>query len=78
MTRRYPIPRPVSEDARFTIGLVWDVARVLAEHGYPSMVESYDGCGADLVALRQALFALIYAPDAGPAPVAGLRDGARS
>lgn len=61
MARRYPLPRP-ADDARFTFGLVLDVARVLAEHGYPSIAEPYDGCGADFVALRQALFGLIYAP----------------
>ncbi|MEU5946344.1 hypothetical protein ABZ793_12370 [Micromonospora sp. NPDC047465] len=61
MTRRYPIPRP-ADDPRFTFGLVLDVAGVLAEHGYPSMAESYDGCGPDLLALQDALFGLIYAP----------------
>ncbi|SCE95103.1 hypothetical protein GA0070558_11578 [Micromonospora haikouensis] len=61
MSRRFPIPRP-ADDPRFTFGLALDVARVLAEHGYPSMAESYDGCGADLLALQDALFGLIYAP----------------
>ncbi|MDM4720865.1 hypothetical protein QTQ03_15165 [Micromonospora sp. WMMA1363] len=60
MSRRYPIPRP-ADDPRFAFGLVLDVARVLAEHGYPSMAESYDGCGADFLALQDALFSLIYA-----------------
>ncbi|NGM13529.1 hypothetical protein [Verrucosispora sioxanthis] len=62
MSRRYPLPRPTN-DARFTFGLVLDVAQVLAEHGNPSMAESYDGCGADLLALQQALFSLIYGTD---------------
>ncbi|MEV0213378.1 hypothetical protein [Micromonospora sp. NPDC050695] len=61
MNRRYPISRP-TDDPRFTFGLILDVARVLAEHGYPPIAEPYDGCGADLAALQQALFALIYAP----------------
>lgn len=61
MTRRYPIARP-TDDRRFTFGLALDVARVLAEHGYPQMTESYEGCGADLLALQDALFGLIYAP----------------
>ncbi|MGW5580997.1 hypothetical protein [Micromonospora chokoriensis] len=59
--RRYPIPRP-ADDPRFTLGLALDVARVLAERGYPSMTEPYDGCGADFLALQDALFSLIYAP----------------
>ncbi|MGB2569224.1 hypothetical protein ACPFP2_12330 [Micromonospora citrea] len=57
MARRYPISRP-ADDSRFTFGLALDVARVLAEHGYPPMAESYDGCGADLLALQDALFGL--------------------
>ncbi|MFJ8684840.1 hypothetical protein [Micromonospora wenchangensis] len=63
MSRRFPIPRP-ADDSRFTFGLALDVAQVLAAHGYPSMAEPYDGCGADLLALQQALFALIYGTDA--------------
>ncbi|MEV6694373.1 hypothetical protein AB0M35_23155 [Micromonospora sp. NPDC051196] len=62
MSRRFPVTRP-ADDARFTFGLVLDVARVLAEHGYPSMAESYDGCGGDLLALQQVLFSLIYGTD---------------
>ncbi|MEU5939044.1 hypothetical protein ABZ807_07605 [Micromonospora sp. NPDC047548] len=65
MTRRYPIPPP-TDDPRFTFGLALDVARVLAEHGYPPIAESYDGCGADLLALQEALFGLIYAPTDTP------------
>ncbi|RGC66410.1 hypothetical protein C5N14_23725 [Micromonospora sp. MW-13] len=62
MSRRYPIPRP-ADDPRFTFGLALDVAQVLAAHGYPAMAEPYDGCGADLVDLQQALFSLIYGID---------------
>ncbi|MGN9890584.1 hypothetical protein [Micromonospora sp. L31] len=62
MSRRFPIPRPAG-DSRFTFGLALDVAQVLATHRYPSMVEPYDGCGADLLALQQALFSLIYGTD---------------
>ncbi|MEU3457104.1 hypothetical protein ABZ671_26395 [Micromonospora sp. NPDC006766] len=63
--RRYPIPRP-ADDPRFTFGLALDVARVLAEHGYPPMTEPYDGCGPDLLALQDALFRLIYVPTDTP------------
>ncbi|MEV4493159.1 hypothetical protein AB0K04_23955 [Micromonospora coxensis] len=62
MSRRFPIPRP-ADDPRFTFGLALDVAQVLTAHGYPSMTEPYDGCGADLLALQQALFSLIYGTD---------------
>jgi hypothetical protein len=67
--RAYPLPRP-AEDARFTFGLLYDVAHVLVEHGYPQMT------GRDLVELQQALFTLIYTtpdPDPAPATRAGLR-----
>lgn len=52
--RAYPLPG--DGDARFTFGLVVDVAEVLSEHGYPT-----PGCGRDLVALQQALHAFLYA-----------------
>jgi len=52
----YPISRPGdSTDSRFTVGLALDVAAVLTRHGYPPAT-----CGADLLRLQQALFALIY------------------
>lgn len=52
--RTYPIPAPV-DDPRFTFGLTIDVARVLAEHGYPPIT-----AGGDLVALQQSLFGFLY------------------
>ncbi|MET0522643.1 MAG: hypothetical protein ABW156_11845 [Jiangellaceae bacterium] len=51
---KYPLPRP-EDDSRFTFGLIRDVAKVLAEHGYPP-VDS----GDDHVRLQQALFGFIY------------------
>lgn len=58
----YPLPRPdTGTDARFSIGLVLDVADVLTRHGYPRL-----GCGADLVRLQQALFTTIYQPQETP------------
>lgn len=60
MSRAFPIaPRPV-EDRRFTLGLVIDVARVLADHGYPEVTS-----GPDLVALQQTLFRFIYVGEEG-------------
>jgi hypothetical protein len=61
----YPIPRPstdgeASGDARFTTGLAFDVAKILARHGYPPL-----RTGADLVRLQRALFTLIYQPATG-------------
>jgi hypothetical protein len=54
----YPIPRPRSgDDPRFSFGLAFDVAAVLARHGYPPIA-----AGADLPRLRQALFTVIYQP----------------
>lgn len=53
--RQYPIrPRPV-EDARFTLGLALDVAKVLKEHGYPGITS-----GRDFLELQQALFGFLY------------------
>lgn len=52
----YPIPRPASgDDSRFTFGMIRDVAKVLAEHGYPPA-----DSGPDHVRLQQALFGFIY------------------
>lgn len=52
----YPLARPANDrDPRFTFGLIRDVAKVLAEHGFPP-VDS----GTDHVRLQQALFNFIY------------------
>jgi hypothetical protein len=53
--RTYPLPRP-DHDPRFTTGLLFDVRRVLAEHGYPEITS-----GGDLVELQMALFGFLYA-----------------
>ena len=59
--RNYPIPRPPDDrDARFTLGLQLDVAKVLEEHGYPKPT------GRDLVDLGLALFRFVYEPASEP------------
>lgn len=55
--RAYPLPRP-AEDPRFNLGLTADIARVIAEHGYPEITE-----GRDIVELQQALFGFLYAKE---------------
>jgi hypothetical protein len=52
--RTYPLPRP-DNDPRFSYGLLFDVRRVLIEHGYPTVEH-----GRDLVDLQLALFAFLY------------------
>lgn len=52
----YPLERP-GDDARFTVGLLLDVAAVLQRHGYPPLAAA-----ADLTRLHQALFTAIYQP----------------
>lgn len=54
--RRYPVAH-TDTDPRFTLGLILDVAEVLDQHGYPPLTGSN---AADLVELRQALFAFLY------------------
>lgn len=58
----YPLPRPEDDvdglsgtDRRFNAGLIIDVGRVLAEHGFPAITS-----GTDNVRLSQALFVFIY------------------
>lgn len=52
----YPIARPESgEDSRFTLGMILNVGKVLAEAGYPPIQD-----GGDYVRLQQALFGFIY------------------
>ncbi|MCM4085204.1 hypothetical protein [Paractinoplanes hotanensis] len=55
----YPLerPGPDRDDARFTIGLLLEVAAVLQQHGYPPLVAA-----ADLTRLHRALFTTIYQP----------------
>lgn len=52
----YPLPHP-DEDPNFNVGLLIEVAEVLAKHSYPPIAE-----GADLVRLQQALFGFLYGP----------------
>lgn len=56
--QNYPLPLEIDSDARFTFGLVLDVAEVLARHGYPPL----SGDGLDHVDLGQALFRFLYRP----------------
>ena len=58
--RLYPMPAP-ADDPRFTFGLLADAVHVLERHGYPRLTS-----GGDLVALQQALFGFLYAPDEQP------------
>ena len=50
----FPVPTDPNED-RLNVGLIHDVAEVLAAHGYPRPVS-----GADWVELQQALFRLLH------------------
>lgn len=58
-TRAYPVPMPRNgdEDPRFSMGLLYDVLRVIEDHGYPEMT------GRDMVDLQQVLFCFIYHGD---------------
>jgi hypothetical protein len=51
----YPLPRP-DDDPRFTYRLVFDIADVLATHGYPAPAHT------DWADLMLALFRFIYQP----------------
>lgn len=51
----YPLRRPGHSDQRFTVGLVFDIAAVLARHGYPDLAS-----GNDLPHWQNALFTTIY------------------
>jgi len=53
--RIYPLPAPPS-DRRFTLGMIFAVAQILVDHGYPRIT-----AGGDLVALQQALYGFLYA-----------------
>ena len=54
---KYPLPRP-ADDPKFTFGLIRDVAKVLADHGYPPI-----DSGGDHVRLQQTLFGFLYSED---------------
>ena len=57
----YPVqPLGGDEDPRFTFGLVLDVARVLAAHGFPDLTDLAVASGADLVELQQGLYRFVY------------------
>ncbi|HEX6579227.1 MAG TPA: hypothetical protein VF082_12755 [Jiangellaceae bacterium] len=51
--RAYPLTVP--NDPRFTVSLLLDVRKVLADHGYPHVTE-----GADLLDLQACLFRFLY------------------
>ena len=54
----YPLRRYRHDDRRFTVGLVLDIAAVLARHGYPGLA-----CGNDLLHWQNGLFTTIYRHD---------------
>lgn len=60
-SRRYPVAQ-THTDPRFTFRLVLEVAQVLEQHGYPPLSVHN---AADLVELRQALFAFLYTGGGG-------------
>lgn len=52
----YPVPAPGSgDDPRFCFGLTYDIAKVLAQYGYPPVRNAHD-----FVSLQHALFRFIY------------------
>ncbi|UCM89274.1 hypothetical protein [Streptomyces marincola] len=63
--RVYPVP-PLDGDAdpRFTVGLLFDVCRVIERHGYPPVTS-----GGDLVELQLSLFRFLYGPTPGRAEI---------
>ncbi|MEV8510822.1 hypothetical protein [Dactylosporangium sp. NPDC051484] len=57
----FPVkPQDGDGDPRFTFGLVLDVAKVLAAHGYPDLSNPAVARGGDLVDLQLALYRFIY------------------
>lgn len=61
-TRAYPLPRPESDDPRFSFGLFFDIGKVLQEHGFPKP------SGVDHVDLMMALHRFVYASEERPVP----------
>lgn len=58
--RLYPMPAP-DKDPRFTLGLLYDAAKMLEAHGYPMPT------AADLVELQVVLIGFLYArPEIAP------------
>ncbi len=56
--RLYPVvPAEGDDDPRFTFGLIFDVALVIEDYGYPPIRS-----GLDLVDLELALFRFLYSP----------------
>jgi hypothetical protein len=52
----YPVPAPEGgDDPRFCFGLTYDIAKILAQYGYPPVLH-----GRDFFRLQQALFRFIY------------------
>ncbi|WP_033819890.1 hypothetical protein [Kitasatospora sp. MBT63] len=52
----YPVPEPeAGEDPRFTRRLIFDVARLIEDAGFPPI-----SAGRDLVRLMEALYAFCY------------------
>lgn len=66
--RVYPLTAP-ADDRRFSLGLTFDVAKVLTEHGFPEITS-----GGDLVALQQTLYGFLYRAPEQP-DAANYRDG---
>lgn len=60
--RVYPLPAP-EDDARFSVGLLIEVAALLESHGYPPVRH-----GLDLVDLQQALFRFLYSTTSPTSP----------
>ncbi|MFJ8470413.1 hypothetical protein [Kitasatospora sp. NPDC094011] len=55
----YPVPVPKDgQDARFTRGMLFDIARRIEDAGYPPITT-----GRDLVRLMEALYRFCYAED---------------
>lgn len=64
--RAFPIqPRP-DDDPRFTLGLILEVAEVLAKHGYPDITTP--DRARDFVEFRQALFGFLYVGEWAASP----------
>ena len=63
--RDYPIERP-EVDPRFSLGLTLDVAEVLADHGYPTLI-----AGPDYADLQRCLWEFLYGTSSAQAAPGG-------